>query len=110
METLAESGLVRAHGGGKNRYFTLSPAVYRHLGQKAEYVRQAAFEPIQRVQMIKNYLRENGQIRRQDVAELCQLAPREAGAVLERMVKSGDIVLHGVRKTAFYTLPPNAEL
>ena len=110
METLAESGLVRAHGGGKSRHFTLSPAVYRHLGQKAEYVRQAAFEPIQRVQMIKNYLRENGQIRRQDVAELCQLAPREAGAVLERMVKSGDIVLHGVRKTAFYTLPPHAEL
>lgn len=106
MEALAESGLVRAHGSGRSRQFTLSPAVYRNLGQKAEYVRQAAYEPIQRVQMIKSYLRENGQIRRQEVAELCQLAPREAGAVLERMVKNGEIVLHGVRKTAYYTLPP----
>ncbi|WP_341908557.1 crosslink repair DNA glycosylase YcaQ family protein [Polaromonas sp. YR568] len=105
MESLVESGLVRAHSSGRSRQFTLSPSVYRDLGQKAEYVRQAAFEPIQRVQMIKNYLREHGQIRRQEVADLCQLAPREAGAVLERMVKSGDIVLHGVRKTAFYTLP-----
>ncbi len=105
MESLFESGLVRAHGSGRSRQFTLSPSVYRNLGQKAEYVRQAAFEPIQRVQMIKNYLREHGQIRRQDVADLCQLAPREAGALLERMVKNGDIVLHGVRKTAFYTLP-----
>jgi ATP-dependent DNA helicase RecG len=105
MESLVESGLVRAHSSGRSRQFTLSPAVYRNLGQKAEYVRQAAFEPIQRVQMIKNYLREHGQIRRQDVADLCQLAPREAGALLERMVKNGDIVLHGVRKTAFYTLP-----
>ncbi len=79
MEALTESGLIRAHGAGRNRYFTLSPAVYRTLGQKAEYVRQAAFEPIQRVQMIKNYLHANGQIRRQDAADLCQLAPREAG-------------------------------
>jgi ATP-dependent DNA helicase RecG len=109
MESLAESGLVRAHGSGRSRQFTLSPAVYRHLGQKAEYVRQAAFEPIQRVQMIKNYLRENGQIRRQEVADLCQLAPREAGALLERMVKNGEVELHGVRKTAFYTLPPKTE-
>ncbi|MDO9569834.1 MAG: ATP-binding protein [Hydrogenophaga sp.] len=104
MEALAESGLARAHGSGRSRYFTLSPAVYRNLGQQVEYVRQAAFEPIQRVQMIKNYLRENGQIRRHEAADLCQLSPREAGAVLERMVKNGDIVLHGVRKTAFYTL------
>jgi ATP-dependent DNA helicase RecG len=110
MEALAESGLVRAHGVGRSRYFTLSPAVYRNLGQKAEYVRQAAFEPIQRVQMIKNYLQENGQIRRQDAADLCQLAPREAGAVLERMVKNGEIVLHGVRKTAYYTLPSRNSL
>jgi ATP-dependent DNA helicase RecG len=109
MEALAESGLVRAHGSGRSRQFTLSPAVYRNLGQKAEYVRQAAFEPIQRVQMIKSYLRENGQIRRQDVADLCQLAPREAGALLERMVKNGDVVLHGVRKTAYYTLPFKTE-
>ncbi len=107
MESLVESGLARAHGSGRGRHFTLSPSVYRDLGQKAEYVRQAAFEPIQRVQVIKNYLRENGRIRRQEAAELCWLAPREAGSVLERMVKAGDIMLHGVRKTAYYTLPPN---
>lgn len=107
MESLAETGLARAHGNGRNRQFTLSPSVYRELGQKAEYVRQAAFEPIQRVQMIKNYLHEHGQIRRQEAAELCQLAPREAGAVLERMVKNGEVLLHGLRKTAYYTLPPD---
>lgn len=105
LESLAESGLVRAHGGGRSRQFTLSPAVYRQLGQTAEYVRQAAFEPIQRVQMVKNYLRENGRIRRQEVADLCQLAPREAGALLEKMVKAGDLVLHGKLKGSYYTLP-----
>lgn len=105
MESLAESGLLRAHGNGKGRHFTLSPAVYRELGQKAEYVRQAAFEPIQQVQMVKNYLRENGQIRRAEAADLCQLAPREAGALVERMVKNGDIVRHGKLKGSYYTLP-----
>jgi ATP-dependent DNA helicase RecG len=103
MESLSESGLVRAHGQGKNRYFTLSAAVYRELGQKAEYVRQAAFEPIQQAQMIKNYLNEHGQIRRSEVANLCQIAPREAGALLERMVKDAAIILHGQRKAAYYT-------
>lgn len=103
MESLSESGLVRAHGQGKNRYFTLSAAVYRELGQKAEYVRQAAFEPIQQAQMIKNYLNEHGQIRRSEVANLCQIAPREAGALLERMVKDAAIILNGQRKAAYYT-------
>lgn len=104
MESLAESGLLRAHGNGKRRHFTLSPSVYRELGQKAEYVRQAAFAPIQQAEMIKNYLREHGQIRRAEAADLCQLAPREAGALLERMVKHGDIVLHGKLKGSYYTL------
>lgn len=108
MESLTESGLVRAHGNGKSRYFTLSPSVYRELGQKAEYVRQAAFEPIQQAQMVKNYLREHGQIRRQEAADLCQLAPREAGALLERMVKAGEILLYGQRKAAYYALPETA--
>jgi len=105
MESLAESGLLRAHGNGKSRHFTLSPSVYRELGQKAEYVRQAAFAPIQQAEMIKNYLREHGQMRRAEAADLCQLAPREAGALLERMVKHGDIVLHGKLKGSYYTLP-----
>lgn len=105
MESLTESGLVRAHGSGKSRYFTLSPSVYRELGQKAEYVRQAGFEPIQQAQMVKNYLREHGQIRRQEAADLCQLAPREAGALLARLVKTGEIVRHGQRKAAYYVLP-----
>ena len=105
MESLAENGLVRAHGNGRSRQFTLSPSVYRELGQKAEYVRQAAFEPIQHVQMIKSYLREHGQIRRKEVADLCQLAPREAGDLLKRLVKNGEIALHGMRKNSFYTLP-----
>lgn len=105
MESLAESGLLRAHGNGKNRRFTLSPSVYRELGQKAEYVRQAAFAPIQQAEMIKNYLREHGQIRRVEVADLCQLTPREAGALLERMVKTGAVILNGKLKASFYTLP-----
>ena len=105
MESLAESGLLRAHGNGKNRRFTLSPSVYRELGQKAEYVRQAAFAPIQQAEMIKNYLREHGQIRRAEAADLCQLAPREAGALLEKMVKTEAIILNGKLKASFYTLP-----
>lgn len=34
---------------------------------------------------------------------LGQIAPREAGALLERMVKDAEIILHGQRKAAYYT-------
>ena len=43
LEQLVEAGLVHAHGVKKWRTYTLSAAVYRTLGQKAAWVRQAGF-------------------------------------------------------------------
>ncbi len=46
LERLVEAGLVEAHGVKKGRTYTLSPQVYRELGQSADYVRQAGFNLI----------------------------------------------------------------
>lgn len=102
-EHLLERGFLVAQGSGKNRQFLLSPQLYRTLGQHAEFVRQAGFSSLQQAEMIKNYVREHGRIKREQVVELCRLAPREAGALLARMVKSGALELHGVRRGAYYT-------
>ncbi len=102
-EHLLERGLLVAQGSGKNRQFLLSPQLYRTLGQHAEFVRQAGFSSLQQTEMIKNYVREHGRIKREQVVELCPLAPREAGALLARMVKSGALELHGARRGAYYT-------
>ena len=109
-ERLAERGLLQARSHGRHREYILHPKIYRALGQHAEYVRQAGFEPIQQMEMIKSFVAEHGRIKREQAAGLCRLAPREAGELLARLVKSGVLALHGVRRGAYYTLPPPPEL
>ena len=40
VEGLVETGLVKAHGQGKGRFYTLSQDSYSQTGQKSAYVRQ----------------------------------------------------------------------
>jgi hypothetical protein len=47
-------------------------------------------------------------MKRADVANLCRISPDEAGALLQEMVKRGDIVLEGLRRAAIYRLAPFA--
>lgn len=103
LENLIERGLVVAQGTGKHRQFLLSPHLYRALGQHAELVRQAGFNPIQQAEMVKNYIRENGGIKREQVSGLCNITPREAGKLLAKLVKEGVLVLHGSRRGSYYT-------
>lgn len=104
LERLVEIGLVQPQGVGAKRHYTLSPQMYRHMGQRDEYIRQAGFDQLQQIQMIKNYIREHGRIQRQGVATLCRLDAREAGYLLERLVRSGELERHGVRRAAYYLL------
>ena len=42
-------------------------------GQKADYIRQAGFAPIQQEQMVLSYIEKHGSIKRVDVMDLCHL-------------------------------------
>ena len=106
-ERLVERGLLQANGNNRHREYILHPKVYRALGQRAEYVRQAGFEPIQQVEMIRRYVSEHGRIKRDDAAMLCQIGPLEARTLLRRMVASGVLELHGAKRGAYYTLASN---
>lgn len=78
LEKLTEAGLVEAHGSGRGRTYMLSAKVYRTTGQKAAYIRQAGFEPIQQEQMILTYIDKHGSIKRADAADLCKIGPFQA--------------------------------
>jgi len=110
LEQLVEAGMIEAQGGNRNRQYLLSPSVYRALGKRAEYTRQAGFAPLQQAEMIKNYLKEHGSMKRADVASLCRISPDEAGALLQEMVKRGDIALEGLRRAATYRLIPPSSI
>ncbi len=102
VERLVESGLVRAHGVKKGCTYTLSPEVYRQLGEAAGYVRQAGFDSIQQEEMVKAFVSQHGSIRRRDVIEKCGLSPNQATRLLLRLVEKGILRKHGQHKSAYY--------
>lgn len=87
LEKLVEAGVVEAHSTGKGRTYTLSVKVYQGAGEKAAYVRQAGFEPIQQEQMVLNFIDTHGSIKRADVIELCHISPDQAYKLLAKLKK-----------------------
>jgi len=91
LQRLIEAGLAEARGERKGRSWHLSAATYRRLGEKAAYVHQRGFEPMQQEQMVIQYVERHGSIGRGEVAELCRLSPPQAYRLLKRLEKQGKI-------------------
>jgi len=105
LERLIEAGLVEARGERKGRTYHLSAMTYRRLGEKAAYVRQRGFEPLQQEQMVLQYVDKYGRITRREAASLCQIASHQARDLLNRLVTRGELERRGRGKGAFYTRP-----
>lgn len=102
LESLVESGLVEARGSGKGRSYILSAGVYRELGQAVSYVHAKGFESEQMEQMILQYVKAHGKVTRQEAMELCRINENQAAYILKKLVKSGDLQLVGMGRTAGY--------
>ncbi|MHB9145520.1 MAG: ATP-binding protein [Symbiobacteriia bacterium] len=102
LNRLVEVGFVEARGERKGRAWHLSAATYRRLGDKAGYVRQRGFEPLQQEQMVLQYVESHGRITRREVAELCRIVSHQARDLLSRLVVRGELTRQGERKGAFY--------
>lgn len=102
VEELVDGGLVQAHGTGKGRSYTMSGQLYRALGQAAAHVRQAGFDAEQQSQMILNYVRKHGQIKRLDVIDLCHISEDQAKRLLKKLVAEGSLEPHGSGRGRYY--------
>lgn len=102
LETLVETGFLEPYGTGRGRSYTLSAALYRNSGKKAEYIRQAGFAPIQQEQMVLKYLDAHGSIKRADVMDLCRLDKNQAYRLLAKMKVEKQIKQIGKQKGAVY--------
>lgn len=102
LEKLIETGFVEPHGTGRGRTYTLSAALYRRSGKKAEYIRQAGFAPIQQEQMVLNYIDKHGSIKREDAMELCRLSKDQAYRLLKKLKEAGQIRFQGKGKGGRY--------
>lgn len=103
VEKLVEAGMVEPHGTGRGRTYTLSVKLYQKAGEKAEYIRQAGFAPIQQEQMVLSYVDKHGSIKRADVMDLCHLSGPQAYRLLKRLRSKGILRKTGEKKHAFYT-------
>lgn len=103
LEKLVEAGLIEAQGTGRGRSYMLSAKVYKKIGQKAAYIRQAGFDPIQQEQMVLTYIDKHGSIKRAEVMELCRLSGPQAYHLLNRLQQQGKIRKKGKKRYAFYT-------
>ncbi|MGQ0714141.1 MAG: ATP-binding protein [Gemmatimonadaceae bacterium] len=102
LERLVEAGLLEARDERRDRAYHFSAATYRALGTPEALIRVRGIEPIQRESMILQYVASHGRITRAQAADLCQVGPREARAVLEKLVKRGDLVVKGERRGSYY--------
>ncbi len=102
LHRLVEAGLVEERGQKKGRTWHLSAAAYRALGDKAAYVRQRGFEPLQQAQMVLQYVEKHGRVTRREAAELCRLSPDQAYRLLTRLTGEGRLARRGSKKGAWY--------
>ena len=103
LHRLVEAGLVEERGAKKGRTWHLSAAAYHALGEKAAYVRQRGFEPLQQEQMVLQYVVKHGSISRGEVAELCRIGSMQAYRLLKRLEKEQKICrLGGSTKSVTY--------
>ena len=102
LEALVEAGLAQAHGVARGRTYTLAPGVYHATGDKAAYTRQIGFSSLQNEQMVLNYARQHGQIRRAEVMELCRLSEGQTKDLLKRLKEQGGLILEGAGRGAVY--------
>jgi ATP-dependent DNA helicase RecG len=109
LETLVERGLVAAHGTGRGRSYTLAPHVYALQGRQVEYTRQAAFDELQRAQLVRAFVKQHREIRRGDVMELCRISGDQASRLLQKLTAAGDLTAHRRRRWTYYTSGPAAE-
>lgn len=102
VEALVEAGLLQAHGVGRGRTYTLSPNLYRLLGEETEYIQQASFDRLQQEQLVRNFVTEHGSITRKDVMRLCRLTSNQAYKLLKHLCNEGIFKKQGVRKASVY--------
>lgn len=105
LQRMVERGLVERRGNQRGSAYHLSGALYRRLGRPQAYVRTRGFDTIQHEQMVETYVREHGSISRSEAAELCQIEPRAATALLTRLRNEGRLIMRGDRRQARYYPP-----
>lgn len=103
LEHLHELGLAEGRGEKAGRVYHLPASLYKRFHMEAEYVRAKGFEPLQQEQMVIDYVKKHGRIRRSEVASLCRTSDDQAKRLLKSLSeKYTEFKMRGTRRGAHY--------
>lgn len=105
LNALVGRGVLESRGERKARTYHMPAALYRRLGEPAQFVGTQGFDESQQREMIRAFVEQHGAITRRQASELCQVAAPRAGYILRQMRDRGELVMVGERKAARYELP-----
>ena len=103
LERLVEDGLAEARGERRGRVYHLAARFYEAIGHPEAYVRVHGLDVIRQEAAVLQFVQAHGQVRRENVTELCGLTGKQATALLGRLVGEGKLSRHGVRRWTYYT-------
>ncbi|GAB6286810.1 MAG: ATP-binding protein [Methanoregula sp.] len=103
LEHLHELGLVEVREERSGQVYQLPASLYKRFHMKAEYVRAKGFEPIQKEQMVIEFVKEHGKIKRADVTKLCKISDDQAKRLLKSLTeKYAEFKQKGILKSTYY--------
>lgn len=105
IENLLEAGFIESHD---RKSYSLSSLFYKENKNEVAYVRRADIDRIRRPELVLKLVKTKGRIQRQDVVELLHISNQSATMLLKAMVLKGQLMKHGDKRTAYYTIPTNA--
>lgn len=107
--SMVAAGVLDGRGNGRGRRFHLRPHFYDLAEDRAAYVRTKPLEPIQQEQMVLDYVKTFGTIKRAQVADLCHLSPSDARRLLKRLTDQGRLELRGEKRGSHYVAGGNVD-
>jgi ATP-dependent DNA helicase RecG len=106
LDRLVQGGVLELRQERRERVYDFSESVRDALGATAEAPRaRGGADDAQREQLIMRWVEGHGRITRSQAADLFQVEGREARAVLERLVKRGELIVRGERRGSYYERP-----
>ncbi|MEI8079691.1 MAG: hypothetical protein WCH61_08725, partial [bacterium] len=107
LTRLETFGLAIGKGDGLKTLYHLTPDAASRMRLAPPVLAAAEPGAEEKSRLILAYVRQNGQIKREEVAELCTVTGRQASYLLDKLVQSGELVREGERRGVCYKVSAN---
>lgn len=104
VETLVASGLIEAGGAGRGRYYMLSSKYYKKVNNTAAYIRQKDIDSIRYGELVMDFVKEKGYVKRADVVNLFHVTKPQAFRILNKLADAQKLKLVGKGAGAKYII------